>query len=152
MLIPEILALRNERAQLLGYPNFAAYRLADSMAGSPEAADALLAEVWEPAKRKAAAERDRLQELARSEGLNGALAAWDWRYYAEKVRRADYALDEAEMKPYFVLENLQRAVFDTASRLFGLSFRPLPEMAVYHPDVRAYEVLDGGRACRRVSG
>lgn len=143
LLIPEILALRAERAQLIGYPNFAAFRLADTMAGTPEAASALLAEVWEPAKRKAAVERDRLQSLARSEGFNGALAAWDWRYYAEKVRRADYALDETELKPYFVLENLQRAAFDTANRLFGLTFTPLPDVPVYHPDVRAYEVRDG---------
>jgi peptidyl-dipeptidase Dcp len=143
VLIPEILALRAERAQLLGYPNFAAFRLADTMAGTPEAAKALLAEVWEPAKRKAAVERDRLQALARAEGFNGALAAWDWRYYAEGVRQADYALNETELKPYFSLENLQRAVFDTANRLFGLSFTPLPEMALYHPDARAYEVRDG---------
>jgi peptidyl-dipeptidase Dcp len=142
VLIPEILALRAERAKLLGYPSFAAFRLADSMAGRPAAAEALLAEVWEPAKHKAAVERDRLLAAARAEGFNGALAAWDWRYYAEKVRRADYALDETELKPYFVLENLQRAVFDTASRLFGLTFTPRPDVPVYHPDVRVYEVRD----------
>jgi peptidyl-dipeptidase Dcp len=142
-LIPEILALRAERARLLGYPSFAALRLADSMAGTPEAAEALLAEVWEPAKRKAAVERDRLLALARDEGFNGALAAWDWRYYAERVRRADYALDETELKPYFVLENLQAAVFDTATRLFGLTFTPRPDVPAYHPDVRVYEVRDG---------
>jgi len=141
-LIPEILAVRAERARLLGYSDFAAFRLADTMAGTPEAAAALLAEVWEPAKRKAAAERDRLLAAARAEGFNGELAAWDWRYYAEKVRRADYALDEAELKPYFVLENLQAAAFDTAGRLFGLSFIPLPELALYHEDARAYEVRD----------
>jgi peptidyl-dipeptidase Dcp len=142
VLIPEILALRAERAKLLGYPSFAAFRLADSMAGTPDAAEALLAEVWEPAKHKAAVERDRLLAVARAEGFNGALAAWDWRYYAEKVRRADYALDETELKPYFVLENLQQAVFDTATRLFGLTFTEQPEVPVYHPDVRVYEVRD----------
>jgi peptidyl-dipeptidase Dcp len=142
VLIPEILALRSERAALLGYPSFAAFRLADSMAGTPDAAEALLAEVWEPAKHKAAVERDRLLGVARAEGFNGALAAWDWRYYAEKVRRADYALDETELKPYFVLENLQRAVFDTATRLFGLTFTARPDVPVYHPDVRVYEVRD----------
>jgi peptidyl-dipeptidase Dcp len=139
-LIPEILALRAERAKLLGYKNFAAFRLADSMAGSPEAAETLLADVWEPAKRKAAAERDRLRAAAQAEGFNGALEAWDWRYYAEKVRVADYDLDETQMKPYFVLENMQRAMFDTATRLFGLTFTPLPDLPLYHPDVRAYEV------------
>ena len=142
VLIPEILTLRAERAQLLGYPDYATFRLADTMAGTPGAASALLAEVWEPAKRKAAVERDRLQSLARAEGFNEALAAWDWRYYAEKVRRADYDLDETELKPFFVLENLQRAAFDTATRLFGLTFRPLPDLPLYHPDVRAYEVRD----------
>jgi peptidyl-dipeptidase Dcp len=142
VLIPEILALRAERARLLGYETFADFRLADSMAGAPAAAKALLAEVWEPAKRKAAAERDRLLAAARAEGFNGALAAWDWRYYAEKVRLADYDLDETELKPYFVLKNLQQAMFDTATKLFGLSFAPIVELPLYHPDVRAYEVRD----------
>ena len=142
VLIPEILALRAERAKLLGYPSFAAFRLADSMAGTPDAAAALLAEVWEPAKHKAAVERDRLLAVAQAEGFNGQLAAWDWRYYAERVRRADYDLDETELKPYFVLENLQRAVFDTATRLFGLTFTLQPDVPVYHPDVRVYEVRD----------
>ena len=98
VLIPEILALRTERARLLGYASFAAFRLADSMAGSCEAAEALLAEVWEPGKAKAKAESERLRAAARAEGFNGTLAAWDWRYYAEKIRLADYALDESELK------------------------------------------------------
>ncbi len=140
VLIPEILALRAERARLLGYEDFTAFRLADTMAGTRAAAEGLLAEVWEPAKRKAAAERDRLLAAARAEGFNGALAPWDWRYYAEKVRRADYAIDESELKPYFLLENVQRAAFDTAARLFGLSFTQLPDVPTYHPDVAAYEV------------
>jgi peptidyl-dipeptidase Dcp len=143
-LIPEILALRQERARLLGYNSFADFRLADTMAGSPEAAEALLAEVWEPAKAKAAAERDRLLALGRTEGFEGELAPWDWRYYAEKLRRADYALDETELKPYFVLGNMQRAAFDTASRLFGLEFMPRPDVTAYHPDVRTYEVRKDG--------
>ena len=142
VLIPEILALRHEKARLLGYASFAEFRLADTMAGTPEAAEGLLAEVWEPAKRKAGVERDRLLAVARAEGFNGALAPWDWRYYAEKVRRADYAIDEAEMKPYFPLETMQRAAFDTATRLFGIDFTPIPDAPVYHPDVRAYEVRD----------
>ncbi len=141
-LIPEILALRAEQARLLGYPNFAAFRLADTMAGTPEAAEGLLREVWEPARRKAAAERDRLLAVARADGLNGPLEAWDWRYYAERVRAADYAVDAAAIKPYFVLERIQQAAFDTAGRLFGLAFTPRPDVPVYHPDVRAYEVRD----------
>jgi peptidyl-dipeptidase Dcp len=142
VLIPEILALRHERARLLGYPSFAAFRLADSMAGTPSAAEGLLAEVWQPAKRVAATERDRLLAVARTEGFNGALAPWDWRYYAEKVRRADYAVDETEIKPYFVLENIQSAAFDTATRLFGVTFTPRPDVPTYHPDVHAFEVRD----------
>jgi peptidyl-dipeptidase Dcp len=141
-LIPEILALRAERAKLLGFADFAAFRLADSMAGSPSAAAALLAEVWEPAKRKAASERDRLLAAARAEGFNDSLRPWDWRYYGERVRQADYALDETELKPYFVLEQLQEAVFDTATKLFGVTFEPRPDLPRYHPDVRAYEVRD----------
>ncbi len=141
-LIPEILALRAERARLLGAPDFAAFRLEDTMAGTPEAAEALLQEVWEPAKRKAARERDRLGAEARVDGFEGALAPWDWRFYAERVRRADYAVDEEELKPYFVLGNMQRAAFDTAARLFGLQFVPRPDLPAYHPDVAAWEVRD----------
>ncbi len=140
VLIPEILALRRERAKLLGYESFVEFRLADTMAGTKQAVEGLLAEVWEPAKRKVELERDRLLAVAAAESFNGALAPWDWRYYAEKARLAEYQLDETEMKPYFVLDNIQRAAFDTASRLFGISFVPLPDAPVYHPDVRAYEV------------
>lgn len=143
-LIPEILALRAERARLLGHATFADFRLADSMAGTPAAARALLAEVWEPARRKAAAERDRLLAVARAEGFEGDLAPWDWRYYAEKVRRADYALDEAELKSFLVFERVQEAAFDTARRLFGLDFAPIADAPTYHPDVRAFEVRDAG--------
>ncbi len=141
-LIPEILALRAERARLLGYEDFAQFRLADTMAATPQAAAGLLDEVWEPAKRKAAAERDRLLAAARAEGFNDTLAAWDWRYYAERVRLADYALDEAEIKPFFQLENIQQAAFDTATRLFSVRFVPRPEAPVYDPGVRAFEVQD----------
>ena len=142
VLIPEILALRHERARLLGYDSFVEFRLADTMAGTKQAVEGLLAEVWEPAKHKAAVERDRLLALAATEGFNGTLEPWDWRYYAEKLRRAEYALDETELKPYFVLENIERAAFDTATRLFGIHFIPRTDMPVYHPDVRAYEVRD----------
>jgi peptidyl-dipeptidase Dcp len=144
-LIPEILALRAERARLLGYRDFADFRLADTMAGTPDAVARLTGEVWDAGRARALQEQARLQAMAEAEGLNETLQAWDWLFYAEKVRRADYAIDEAEVKPYFVLENIQRAVFDTASRLFGLSFVPRPDVPVYHPDVRAYEVRAGER-------
>ena len=141
-LIREIVALRAEQARLLGYPNFAAYRLDDTMAKTPEAAARLLHEVWEPAKRKAGAERAELTEAARQDGLNEPIAPWDWRYYAEKVRQAKYAIDEAAVKPYFVLDNMVQAAFDTAARLFGVAFVERTDCVAYHPDVRVYEVRD----------
>jgi peptidyl-dipeptidase Dcp len=146
-LIREIVALRAEQAQLLGYSSYAAYRLDDTMAKTPEAAENLLRQVWTPAKRKAAEERAELAEAARADGLNQPIAPWDWRYYAEKVRQARYEIDEAGVKPYFVLDNIVRAAFDTAGRLFGISLVERPDCPTYHPDVRAYEVRDPtGRA------
>jgi peptidyl-dipeptidase Dcp len=141
-LIREIVQLRDEQAHLLGYGNYAAYRLDDTMAKTPEAADDLLRRVWEPAKRKAIAERGDLAEVALADGLNEPLAPWDWRYYAEKVRQQKYALDEAALKPYFVLDNMVRAAFDSAGKLFGVSFVERHDCPVYQPDVRAYEVRD----------
>src|SRR5215469_5045045 len=141
-LIAELLALRQEQARLLGYDTYAAYRLDDTMAKTPEAAEHLLEQVWEPAKHKAAAERAELAEAANADGLNEPIAPWDWRYYAEKVRAAKYYLDESALKPYFVLDNMVAALFDTAGRLFGVSFVPRTDCPVYHPDVRAYEVRD----------
>ncbi|HEV7996267.1 MAG TPA: M3 family metallopeptidase [Stellaceae bacterium] len=141
-LIREIMALRAEQARLLGYDNFAAYRLDDSMAKTDAAVERLLLQVWEPAKKKARAERAALEEIARAEGLNESIEPWDWRYYAEQVRRARYDLDEAEVKPYFALDNMVEAAFDTAERLFGLSFTARPDLPAYHPDVRVWEVRD----------
>ncbi|ACA14599.1 Peptidyl-dipeptidase Dcp [Methylobacterium sp. 4-46] len=141
-IIAETLQLRAERARLLGYPNFAAFKLADTMAETPEAALALLRDVWAPARARAAAERGRLQGLIRDEGGNFALAPWDWRHYAEKLRRAEHDLDEGEIKPYLPLDGVIAACFDTASRLFGLRFAELAEVPRYHPDVRAWEVRD----------
>jgi peptidyl-dipeptidase Dcp len=147
-LIREIMELRAEQARLLGYETYADYRLADSMAKTPEAARRLLRQVWEPARRKAEAERAELAEAALEDGLNEPLAKWDWRYYAEKVRQQKYALDEAELKPFFVLDNMVQAAFDTAGRLFGISFVERRDCRLYHPDVRAWEVRDNatGRA------
>jgi peptidyl-dipeptidase Dcp len=141
-LIREIMALRWEQARLLGYDSFAAYRLDDSMAKTAAAVGNLLLQVWEPANRKADQERARLESLARAEGMNEPIAPWDWRYYAEKVRQAEYDLDEAELKPYFVLDNMVEAAFDTARRLFGVTFTERAAVPVYHPDVRVWEVRD----------
>jgi peptidyl-dipeptidase Dcp len=141
-LIREILTLRAEQARLLGHPTYADYKLEDSMAATPAAVEKLLRQVWEPARRKAAEERAELQALARAEGLNAPIEAWDWRYYAEKVRQAKYAIDEAAVKPYFVLGNMVRAAFDTATRLFGVTFTERPDLTAYHRDVRVYEVRE----------
>ncbi len=140
-LIAEMVALRDERAKLLGFANFADYRLDDQMAKTPAAARKLLDKVWGRARMKAAAERDALQAMIAEEGGNFALAAWDWRYYAEKLRKARYDLDEAEIKPYFQLDKMIEAAFETARRLFGLSFKPVAA-PLYHPDARAWDVTD----------
>ncbi len=125
--------------------------MADTMAASRENVARLTDEVWKAATHRAAAERDRLLEVARGDGINEAIEPWDWRHYSERVRQAEFAIDEAELKPYFVLENIQQAAFDTASRLFGLSFVPQPEISGLSP---GYARLGGaGRsgACRASS-
>ncbi len=137
----EMLALRAERASLLGYENFAAYKLDDSMAGTPAMARALLEEVWEPARNRALEERDALQALIAREGANFRLALWDWRYYAEKLRQEKYDFDESQLKPYFQLNNIIDAAFYTATRLFSVTFRERHDVPVYHPDVRVWEVV-----------
>ncbi len=143
-IITEMLALRAEHATLLGYENFAAFKLDDSMAGTPGTARALLEEVWEPARARALEERDALQALIAQEGGNFRLAPWDWRYYAEKLRRARFDFDESAIKPYLELNNMIAAAFFTAEKLFGLSFRERKDVPVYHPDVRVWEVARDG--------
>ena len=139
--IAEMVALRAERAKLLGFATYADYRLDDQMAKTPQAARKLLDEVWCRARAKAAVERDALQAMIAQEGGNFALAPHDWRYYTEKLRKARYDLDEAEIKPYFQLDKMIEAAFETARRLFGLTFTPV-SVPLYHPDARAFEVTD----------
>jgi peptidyl-dipeptidase Dcp len=141
-LVAEILALRSERVKLLGYGAFADYKLEPTMAGRPTAALDLLDKVWAPARAKAAKECAALQAVADSEGANFAIAAHDWRYYCEKLRLSEYAIDQSELSGYFQLENMIEAAFYCAERLFGLHFAPRPDLAGYHPDVRVFEVLD----------
>ncbi len=138
----EIVALRAERAALLGYRTFAEFRLADKMAKTTGNVRALLDEVWTAALAAAGRERGRLQKVADAEGQNFQLAAWDWRYYAEKVRAADYDLDESAIKPYLQLDRIIAAAFETAKRLFGVTFKERTDLPRYHPDVRAWEVTD----------
>jgi peptidyl-dipeptidase Dcp len=140
--IVEILALREETAKLLGYPTFAAYRLEDSMAKTPQAVRGLLERVWKPARERTLKDRDALQEMIAAEGGNFALAAWDWRYYAEKLRQVKANFDDAAIKPYLSLDHMIDASFDCATRLFGLSFTERKDVPVWHPDVRVWEVRD----------
>ncbi|SFO23486.1 peptidyl-dipeptidase Dcp Metallo peptidase. MEROPS family M03A [Roseovarius lutimaris] len=140
----EILALRAERAQLLGYDSFAAFKLETEMAKTPEAVRDLLMAVWEPAKAQAEADADVLTAMLHGDGINGALEPWDWRYYAEKRRQAEHDLQEAALKPYLSLERMIEAAFGCANRLFGLEFRAL-DVPLYHPDCRAWEVTREGR-------
>jgi peptidyl-dipeptidase Dcp len=141
--IAEMVTLRAERARLLGYASFAHYRLDDTMAKTPDAVRALLERVWAPARRRALADRDALQALVQAEGKNFALAPWDWRYYAEKLRKARCDIDEATIKPYLQLDRIIEAAFYTASRLFGLTFERRNDLPVWHEDVRTWEVRDG---------
>jgi peptidyl-dipeptidase Dcp len=139
-IIVEILALREESAKILGFPTYAAYRLEDSMAKTPEAVRGLLERVWKPARARALADRDALQALIAEEGGNFALAPWDWRYYAEKLRQAKANFDDAAIKPYLVLDHMIEAAFDCATRLFGITFEERKDIPVWHPDVRVWEV------------
>jgi peptidyl-dipeptidase Dcp len=140
--IVEILALREEAAKLLGFPTYAAYRLEDSMAKTPEAVRGLLERVWKPARARALADRDQLQAMIAAEGGNFALAPWDWRYYAEKLRQAKANFDDSAIKPYLVLDHMIEAAFDCATRLFGITFSERKDIPVWHPDVRVWEVRD----------
>ncbi|MEM1233808.1 MAG: M3 family metallopeptidase [Pseudomonadota bacterium] len=139
----EILSLREERAKLLGYETFADFKLAPEMAGTPDRVRDLLMEVWAPAKAQAEADAARLTEMMQEDGINGPLAPWDWRYYSEKRRVAEHDLDEAELKPYFQLEKMIEAAFETSSKLFGLAFEPI-DAPLSHPDARAWQVTRDG--------
>jgi peptidyl-dipeptidase Dcp len=143
-IIAEMVRLRAERARLLGFADFAHYRLDDAMAKTPEAARGLLDTVWTRARQKALTDRDDLQALIQESGGNFKLAPWDWRYYAEKLRQKRCDFDEAAVKPYLSLERTIEAAFYTAGRLFGLGFRPRHDVAVWHPDVRVWEVRGRG--------
>jgi peptidyl-dipeptidase Dcp len=136
----EMVRLRAERAKLLGHESFAHFKLADTMAKTPQAALGLLHKVWAPALVQAQREEEALQEIAASEGGNFEVTPWDWRYYSEKRRKASYDLDEAEIKPYFQLDKMIEAAFFTANRLFGLSFVERNDVPLYHDDVRCWSV------------
>ena len=142
--VATILALRARRAELLGHPTHAHWRLEDSMAKTPERAMELMEAVWKPAVARVREEVADMQAIADAEGAGIKIAPWDYRFYAEKVRRAKYDLDESEITPYLQLDNLREAMFFTARKLFGLEFKPADprEVSVYHPDVRVWGVRD----------
>jgi peptidyl-dipeptidase Dcp len=140
----EILALRREQAAAHGHACYADYALADTMARSQMRVRALLDEVWDKALVALRRERALLVAARDARGGRDAIEPWDWRYWAEHVRREKFALDEAQVKPYFALSAMVQAAFDCATRLFGLRFEPRDDVQAYHADVRAFEVTDAG--------
>ena len=141
-LVVEILQLRAERAKLLGYPTHAHWRVENAMAKTPERAMELMEAVWTPAVARVHQEVADMQRIATKEGAKFRIAPWDYRYYAEKVRKAKYDFDESEVKPYLQLEKLREGMFHVAGELFGLDFAPIDGVPVYHPDVRVWRVTD----------
>jgi len=141
-IVAEMVKLRAEKAGLLGYKSFAAYKLDDTMAKTPKAVMDLLEPVWEKAKERAAEEEVDLQRLIAGEGRNHRVEPWDWRYYAEKLRNERFAFDETELKPYLQLEKIIEACFDVATRLFGIRFAEKTGIPTWHPDVRVWEVFN----------
>lgn len=139
----ETLKLRSEKAQLLGYKSFADFKLENQMAKSPERVRELLMAVWEPGRARAEKDAQELHALMVEDGFNETLKAWDWQFYAEKRRVIKHSLNEAEIKPYFQLENIIQAAFHCASRLFNLNFQSV-KLEMYHPDARAWEVSKNG--------
>ncbi|HEY9487979.1 MAG TPA: M3 family metallopeptidase [Chryseosolibacter sp.] len=140
--ITDILKLRSERATLLGYPTHAHWRLENTMAKTPEKALALLEEVWKPAVARVSEEVADMQSFAIKDGAKITIAPWDYRYYAEKVRKERYDLDQNEVKPYLQLDKLRDGMFWVAGELFNFSFSPVTNVSVYHPDVKVWEVKD----------
>jgi len=138
--IREILELRAEQAALLGYANFADYQLSNTMARTQAAVMKLLDDVWSRAVPAVERERAELLALMREQGVTHAIEPWDWRFWAERVRQRQYAIDDAEVKPYFPLDRMAAAAFDCAERLFGIRLVERTDLPVYHPDVKAYEV------------
>lgn len=144
-IIVEILALRSERAAILGFESHAHWRLKNSMAKTPEAALKLMKTVWSKACARALEEISDNEALLQKDGIDGPLKPWDYRYYAEKVRKSRYDLDEAALRPYLSLDNMVEAMFYMAKRLYDLSFVKREDIATYHLDVRVYEVTKSGK-------
>ncbi len=141
-IVKDTLSLRSEKAGLLGYANFAALKLDNTMAKTPDTVNGLLMQVWEKAVARAREEEAELAALIADEGRNHEVMPWDWRYYAEKLRAKKFNFSEAELKPYLQLEKIIDACFDVAERLFGIRAIEKKDVPVYHPDVRVFEIRD----------
>ena len=141
-IIKKMVALRLEKANLLGYKNYAEYALADRMAQTPEAVNDFLARLLEASHPYALAEKKEVEEFARKSGFSGELQRWDWAYYSNKLKQEKYALDDEMLKPYFRLEKVQEGVFGLASSLYGLTFKEVDNIPKYHEDVKTFEVYD----------
>lgn len=141
-LIAEMVQLRDQRAKLLGYENFAAYVIDDNMAKTPETVYNFLHQVWKPAIEVAKSERNEMQKIINAEGGKFKLQSWDWWYYAEKLRKQKYDLDEEELKPYFSADNVRDGIFYVSNKLYGLTFEERTDIPVYHEEVKAYEVKE----------
>ena len=141
-LVTKIIDLRNERAKILGFKSFAHFQLDNKMAKTPEAAMDMMMGVWRTSIASATREREKLQALAATEGLTGDLKSWDWWHYAEKVRKAEFDVNEEETKPYFELNNMIDAMMWHSTQLFGITFRKITNAPIWHPEVVTYEVLD----------
>ncbi|MBN2280875.1 MAG: M3 family metallopeptidase [Candidatus Marinimicrobia bacterium] len=141
-LIKKILKLRQEKAKMLGYESHAHYALENTMAKSPERVNELLMKIWEPSLKKAKAEAYDMQKMIYNEGQNFKLMPWDWWYYAEKIKKEKYGLDEALLSEYFQMENVRQGAFDLATKLWGITFKPIENVNLYHKDVEAFEVID----------
>lgn len=140
--INQIIRLRVEKAKLFGFDNFAEYALDDRMAKHPDNVYELLGKVWEPALEVAKNEAKELENLMHLEGVKGDLQPWDWWYYAEKLRNKKYAISEDELREYFVLENVLQGAYAVANKLYGITFEPLADMPIYHPEVDVYLVKE----------
>lgn len=143
--IKNILKLSQERAQLLGYNTTADYILEERMAKTSQNVFDLLYKLWTPALKVAKQELTDMQKLASKEGMKEPLQSWDWWYYAEKVRKEKYDLDEEQLRPYFKLENVRDGIFGVAKKLYNLDFTKRTDVPVYHPEVEAYEVTENGK-------
>ncbi len=136
-IVLEVLKLRAEMAGLLGYPNFAAFQLSNKMAGTPETVDNFLQPIMDACMRSARGQMKEMQKMA-----GHPIEAWDWMYYAEKLRVQKYALDEAQTKPYFQADSVLKGVFTAAQKIYGICIEPAPEVEVYHPDAHAYKLSE----------